>query len=188
MTLVASSPGRALPLAAMTRRALRSYFSIASAGSSIMRCSITGTTTSVVHSCWAVALRVSSGSNLRRRTSVEPSPMPSVKCTKPHEWNIGAAIIVGWPARSGIFENSAAAGSSDSGCLRCAPFGEPVVPLVRMTTRPLFSGGTTSSGSPASISSSSSGSFGFSPPPSCHAMKRLRRWPASWVRPSNSAS
>ena len=135
--------------------------SIVSAGSSMMRLSITGTTTSAVHSCWAVALSVSSGSNLRRRTSVEPRPMPSVKCTKPQEWNIGAAIIVGSPARSGILENRAAAGSSDSGCLRCAPFGVPVVPLVRITTRPLFSGGTTSSGSPAAMRSSSSGSFGF---------------------------
>ena len=72
--------------------------------------------------------------------------MPSVKCTKPQEWNIGAAIIVGSPARSGILENSAAAGSSDSGCLRWAPLGEPVVPLVRITTRPLFSGATTSRG------------------------------------------
>ena len=87
--------------------------------------------------------------------------MPSVKCAKPHEWNIGAAIIVGSPARSGIFENSAAAGSSDSGCLRCAPLGVPVVPLVRITTRPFSAGGTTSSGSPASIRSSSSGSLGF---------------------------
>ncbi len=121
--------------------------------------------------------------------------MPSVKCTKPHEWNIGAAIIVGSPARSGIFENSAAAGSSDSGCLRWAPLGEPVVPLVRMTTRPLLSGGTTSLGSPASIRSSSSGSLGASPPrppasPAVpgQAMKRLRRWPASCVSSSNSAS
>ena len=47
--------------------------------------------------------------------------MPSVKCAKPQEWNIGAAIIVVSRARSGIFENSAAAGSSDSGCLRGRP-------------------------------------------------------------------
>ena len=63
------------------------------------------------------------GVDLRRSTSVEPSAMPSVKCAKPHEWNIGAAICVFSRARSGIFENSAAAGSSDSGCLRLAPFG-----------------------------------------------------------------
>ena len=187
MILTASSPGSALPLAAITRRALRSYLSIVSGASSRMRWSMTGTTTSAVHSCWAVALSVSSGSNLRRRTSVEPRPMPSVKCAKPQEWNIGAAIIVRSPACSGIFENSAAAGSSDSGCLRCAPFGVPVVPLVRMTTRPFSAGGTTSSGSPASIRSSSSGSLGLSSP-SFQAMKRLRRSPASCVSPSNSSS
>ena len=45
--------------------------------------------------------------------------MPSVKCAKPHEWNIGAAIIVVLARRAaGSVENSAAAGSSDSGCLR----------------------------------------------------------------------
>src|ERR671931_252766 len=71
MTFSASSPGRALPLAAITRSAPRSYLSIVSSGSSRMRWSITGTTMSAVHSCCAVALRQSSGSNLRRRTSVE---------------------------------------------------------------------------------------------------------------------
>src|SRR3712207_8472382 len=44
-------------------------------------------------------------------------------------------------ARSGILENSTAAGSSDSGCLREAPLGVPVVPDVRMTTRPFSAGG-----------------------------------------------
>ena len=46
-----------------------------------------------------------------------------MKCANPQEWNIGAAIIVVSRALSGIFENSAAAGSSESGCLRAAPFG-----------------------------------------------------------------
>ena len=107
-----------------------------------MRWSITGTTTSAVHSCWAIALSVSSGSNLRRMTSVELSAMPRVKCAKPQEWNIGAASIVCSRARSGIMSNSAAAGSSDSGWRRWAPFGLPVVPLVRITTRPLRLGGS----------------------------------------------
>ena len=70
-----------------------------------------------------------------------PAAAPSVKCAKPQEWNIGAAIIVVSRARSGIFENSAAAGSSESGCLRAAPFGVPVVPEVRITTRPGSAGG-----------------------------------------------
>ncbi len=74
--------------------------------------------------------------------------MPSVKCAKPQEWNIGAAIIVVSRARNGIFENRAAAGSRLSGWLRLAPFGVPVVPLVRMTTRPLSTGGTGRTGRP----------------------------------------
>ena len=67
--------------------------------------------------------------------------MPSVKCTKPHEWNIGAAIIVFSRAFSGIMASSAAAGSSDLGCERDAPFGVPVVPEVRMIALPRSLGG-----------------------------------------------
>ena len=44
---------------------------------------------------------------------------------KPQEWNSGAAIIVVSPARSGIFESSAASGPSPSGWPRWAPFGVP---------------------------------------------------------------
>ena len=101
-----------------------------------MRWIITGTTTSAVHSCCAVSDSVASGSNLRRRTSVEDSAMPSVKCTKPQEWNRGAAIIVVSRALSGILDSSAAAGSSVSGWAREAPFGVPVVPEVRIVVRP----------------------------------------------------
>ncbi len=60
----------------------------------------------------------------------------------PHEWNIGAAIIVVSRALSGIASNSEATGVSESGCLRWAPFGVPVVPLVRMMTRLGSSGGS----------------------------------------------
>ena len=114
--------------------------------------------------------------------------MPRVKCAKPHEWNIGAAIIVVSRARNGIFENSAAAGSSVSGWLRLAPLGVPVVPDVRMTTRPFSAGGTTSDESPLRIRSSISGSLGFWVGSSCQPMNRLRRTPASWVSSSNSLS
>ena len=93
-----------------------------------MRWSITGTTTSAVHSCCAVSESVASGSNLRLSTIVEHRPIASVKCAKPQEWNIGAAIIVRSRALSGIRSSSAATGSSDCGCLRLAPFGVPVVP------------------------------------------------------------
>ena len=69
-------------------------------------------------------------------TTVEVSGSATVKWAKPQEWNRGAAIIVVSRARSGIFENSAATGSIESGCRRAAPFGVPVVPEVRITVRP----------------------------------------------------
>ncbi len=120
----------------MIFRAWVSYFAIVSIGSSRMRCSITGTTASAVARCSATARRVSSGSKRRRSTIVEDKGSASVKCPKPHEWNIGAAITVLSRAFNGIFENSAASGSTESGCLRAAPFGVPVVPEVRITTLP----------------------------------------------------
>jgi hypothetical protein len=147
-----------------------------SSGSSRIRCSITGTTTSAAHSCWAVSDRVASGSNRRRITSVEDSASPSVKCAKPQEWNIGAAIIVRSRAWSGMTDSSAATGSRFFGCERAAPLGVPVVPEVRIVARPRAAGGTTSDGSPASISASSVRSFGRgASTSSCQATKRLRR-------------
>jgi hypothetical protein len=47
-------------------------------------------------------------------------------------------------AWSGIRENIAASGASDAGALRCAPFGVPVVPEVRMMNRASSAGGSTS--------------------------------------------
>ena len=85
--------------------------------------------------------------------------MPSVKCAKPQEWNSGAAIIVFSRAFSGIRDSSAAAGSSDLGWLREAPFGVPVVPEVRITALPGSDGGITPAGSPRSIRLSSVGSL-----------------------------
>ncbi len=57
-------------------------------------------------------------------------------------------------AFSGILDSSAAAGSSDLGWEREAPFGVPVVPDVRMIAFPGSPGGTTSERSPPSISAS----------------------------------
>ena len=96
--------------------------------------------------------------------------MPSVKCTKPQEWNIGAAIIVFSRAFSGIIASSAAAGSSERGCEREAPFGVPVVPDVRMIALPRSDGGSTSEVSPRAIRSSSRGSSGLPSSASCQAM------------------
>ena len=109
-----------------------------------------------------------------------------MKWAKPQEWKSGAAMCEIWRVLSGIFESSDTAGSSDCGLPRDAPLGVPVVPLVRMTTRPSRAGGTTSSGSPARISSSRVGSEQLSE--SCQATKRLRRFPASSRRPANSSS
>ena len=136
-----------------------------------MRWSITGTTTSAVHWCWAVSESVASGSNLRLSTTVEDRPRPSVKCTKPHEWKSGAAIIVVL-ARLAAGSRRAArpTGSSDLGCERDAPFGVPVVPEVRMIDLPGSAGGTTSDVSPLSIRSSSGGSRDFGASGSCQAM------------------
>ena len=78
--------------------------------------------------------------------------MPSVKCAKPQEWNSGAAIIVFSRAFSGIRDSSAAAGSSDLGWEREAPFGVPVVPEVRITALPRAAGGLRSERSPRAIS------------------------------------
>ena len=63
-----------------------------------------------------------------------------MKCAKPHEWKSGAAIIVRSPALSGIRDRSEIAGLRPSGVLREAPFGVPVVPDVRITTRPGLGG------------------------------------------------
>jgi hypothetical protein len=139
---------------------------------------------------WAIALSVSSGSKRRRSTSVEASGSPSVKCANPHEWNIGAATIVASRAFNGIFENSAAAGSSESGCLRAAPLGVPVVPEVRITTRPFSAGGVRGASDSSAISASirrSEASSGCLPG-SCQATKRLRPAPPSAIRSLNSSS
>ena len=93
--------------------------------------------------------------------------MPMVKCAKPHAWNSGAAIIVTSLACSGIFDSSAAAGSSDVGDWREAPLGVPVVPEVRITVLLGSEGGTGSDGSPRAIRcSSESVTCGTSPLPS----------------------
>ena len=111
--------------------------------SSRIRWSITGTTTSAVRAVLVDraaacppgrsggAGRASSRARSRARSARSPRSGTSARrssCAR------GRA--------AGSSTSSAAAGSSDSGCLRVAPFGVPVVPLVRMTTRPCATGGT----------------------------------------------
>ena len=78
-----------------------------------------------------------------------------MKWKKPQEWKSGAAIIIVSRLRKGILSISAASASRPSGLERCAPFGVPVVPEVRMTKRGLSGGGFRSDSSPAAISCSS---------------------------------
>ena len=134
---------------------------------------------------------MSSGSNLRRSTTVEASGSARVKCAKPHEWNMGAAIMVVSRARRGILEKSAATGSIESGCLRAAPLGVPVVPDVRMTTLPRSAGAFRSESSPCRISSSSKGSGGRGSARargSLQAMNPIRRERPAAISSPNSSS
>ena len=55
-----------------------------------------------------------------------------VACRKPSAWNIGAGSEVTSPALNGTCDRMPPIGASDGGVLRFAPFGVPVVPLVRM--------------------------------------------------------
>ena len=96
--------------------------------------------------------------------------MPSAQLAKPQAWNSGAAIIVRSRAFKGMTERSEAIGSIVLGIERSAPFGVPVVPLVRMIARPGCSGGDTSATSPRSIRSSSSASSTLPSSGSCQAM------------------
>ena len=111
---------------------------------------------------------------------------PSVKCAKPHEWKSGAAMWEIWRVLSGIRESSDTAGSSDCGFPREAPFGVPVVPLVRITMRPSRVGRHDVAGvaGPDQLVERRVRALSES----CQATKRLRRLPASSSRPSNSSS
>ena len=98
----------------------------------------------------------------------------------------GAAISVVSRARSGSREKSAAAGSSERGWWREAPFGEPVVPEVRITTRPRSRGGESAFTGPAAISCSSVGCAGCGE--SCHAITLVRPAAAAAHSSLNSSS
>ena len=134
-----------------------------------------------------MSARHCSGSNRRRSTNVAPSAIPNTKFEKPQAWNSGAPILITSPSCCGIRSSSEAGASSVSGVLvRDAPFGVPVVPEVRIVTRPVRLGGGSGESSPSSISSPRVGSD--RDPSSCHTMKRWRFLPASSVSSSNSSS
>ena len=85
------------------------------------------------------------------------------------------------------FTELVAAGSIESGCLRAAPFGVPVVPEVRITVRPGSAGAFSSASSPAAISSSSRGSLALAPG-WLQAMMRARSAPPAATSSVNSSS
>ena len=153
----------------------------------MIRCSISGTTASALASWSATSASVASGSKRRRSTIVEPSGRLRTKCAIPHEWNRGAAITVVPRARSGIASRIAAAGASDPGWLRCAPFGVPVVPLVRITVRPGSSGASRPALELPPIRSSSVGTPS-APPSSEYEMKLVRPSAAPATSSANSSS
>ena len=136
MALVASAASSWAPLLAMMRNADRSAAAMRSGPSVSSRLRRTGTTASAVQRCSARATRVLSGSKRRRTTSVEPMATARVDMPSPQAWKSGGATIVTSRPRKGIRDRIAAAGRERTGASRLAPFGVPVVPLVRMTTRP----------------------------------------------------
>ena len=70
--------------------------------------------------------------NLPCSTRVEPKNIPMVACRRPSAWNIGAGSEVTSLALNGTCDEIPPIGANVGGVLRFAPFGVPVVPLVRM--------------------------------------------------------
>ena len=93
---------------------------------------MTGTTTTAVTLCSAMSSKTWSGLNLLCTTNVDPRNMPMVACRKPRAWNIGAGNAVTSFALNGTCDRMPPIGANVGGVLRFAPFGVPVVPLVRM--------------------------------------------------------
>ena len=93
---------------------------------------MTGTTTIAVALFFSMSASTVAGLKRRRNTSVEPRIIAIVACRKPSAWNIGAGSDVTSLALNGTCESTPPIGASDGGVLRLAPFGVPVVPLVRM--------------------------------------------------------
>src|SRR6202012_4856446 len=91
-----------------------------------------GTTTTAVTLCFSMSSSTSAGLNLPCSTSVEPKNIPMVACRKPSAWNIGAGSEVTSLALNGTCDKIPPIGANVGGVLRLAPFGVPVVPLVRM--------------------------------------------------------
>jgi len=142
MKRVARSPGMAAPLTAAMRGADVSYLRRTSSGSSMIRCSMTGTANSTGRWCSAIACSVASGA--KRRCSTIGQRMPSAICmaAKPQVWKIGASMSTVSLVWNGILDHSEASGPSPGRGGRRAPLGRPVVPELSTMVRPCTAGGS----------------------------------------------
>ena len=169
----ARSAPSAEPLTKMIRSAEVSRCLTASAPRSTIRESITGTTTIAVARLRSRLSSVTSGSNRRRTTSVEPSPTPTIACMNPSAWNIGTHSSVTSRERNGTLLSRPPISDSECGSARGAPLGVPVVPLVRIVIRGHESGLGGAAVSPASISASSVSSPGLVRPGAVASPRRI---------------
>ena len=102
-----------------------------------IRRSITGTATSTRARSVSTLRSVAAGSKRGATTVVAQRVMPNIRWDMPQAWNSGAATTCVSRGRRGMRSSTAAtAGSAPAEAPRVAPFGRPVVPLVRMITRP----------------------------------------------------
>ncbi len=131
----ARSAPSAEPLTKMIRSAEVSRCLTASAPRSTIRESITGTTTIAVARLRSRLSSVTSGSNRRRTTSVDPSPTPTIACMNPSAWYIGTHSSVTSRERNGTLLSRPPISDSECGSARGAPLGVPVVPLVKIVIR-----------------------------------------------------
>ena len=67
-------------------------------------------------------------------TTVAPVSRHTIVASKPQPWNAGADIRTVSEPRSGILETNPAGSDIDTAPSRGAPFGAPVLPLVRITS------------------------------------------------------
>jgi hypothetical protein len=102
-------------------------------------------------------------------------------------WNIGVGSTVTSPPRNGRRDSGPPNGASERGCWRAAPFGVPVVPLVRMMSDACRPGAGGEAGLPAATSASRV-SAARSPSVVVHARKRPLGASTSATTSANSSS
>ncbi len=103
-----------------------------------IRRSITGTAISTRARSSATLRSAAAGSKRGAMTVVAQRVKPNIRWDRPQAWNSGDGTTWTSRGRNGIRSRMPAAPSSAFAPPppRVAPFGRPVVPLVRMTTRP----------------------------------------------------